>query len=268
MGRKIILVNDREVELPFTYSILFIIAILSLVVFFSIMIDADYISLFNRFDQITSVFHDMFIFPDFSLDTLKEIYTPMVETVQMSIAGTIIGCILALPAAILASTNINKNKSIVLVMRFILSITRTMPVLVYALILTYIFDLGSFAGTIAIIIFTFSIVSKMLFEYIETLPLDSFEAMEAGGLSKSKAVILGLIPEVKPSYISMSLYTFEINIRSAAVLGMVGAGGIGQLIEDSMSLRKYSEVGTIIIVILAIVVTIELISRGIRRGLS
>lgn len=266
--RKIKLNDKTVVKKPFDYSILILLIVIFAVIISSVVTQSDYGELINNFDKVTSTFGDMFFPPDFSKETLVQISNPMLETIQMSIAGTLLGCALAFPVAILASTNINKNKISIAITRFILSLTRTMPVLVYALIITYIFDLGSFAGTIAIIIFTFSLVSKMLFEYIETLSLESFEAMEAVGLSKTKSVILALIPEIIPSFISMSLYSFEINVRSATVLGMVGAGGIGQLIEDSMSLRQYDKVGAIIIMIFVIVVIIESLSRVCRKRLS
>ena len=201
-------------------------------------------------------------------DYLPEIVDPMVETIQMSILGSIVGAILALPVAVLASHNINGNKFLLVTTRALLSLLRTMPVLIYALILTYIFDLGSFAGTLAITLFTFSIVTKMMFENIETVDMGPFEAAESSGLTKIKAFWTTIMPQILPTFLSVGLYTFEINIRSAVILGYVGAGGIGQALDNALSLRQYNKAGMILLVVLVVVLTIEYSSRALRARLS
>ena len=95
-----------------------------------------------------------------------KVVSPLVDTIKMSILGTVIGCVIALPVAILASSNINKNIVVVSIFRFILALIRTLPTLIIALVCALIFSLGTFSGTIAIAIFTFGIVAKMLFESI------------------------------------------------------------------------------------------------------
>lgn len=152
-------------------------------------------------------------------------------------------------------------------MRFILSLVRTLPVLVYATILALAFGFGVFPGTIAIMIFTFGILSKMLYETIETIDLSAYIAIEATGASKPKAFVAVIMPQILPSYLSLSLYSFEINIRFAAILGYVGAGGIGLLFDDRMAWRRYEDVAVLLLMLFVVVFTIESVSRYLRRRL-
>lgn len=123
--------------------------------------------------------------PDWTF--FPKVVSPLIDTIKMSILGTVIGCLLALPVAILSSSNINHNLPIVSVCRFILALIRTLPTLIIALVCALIFSLGTFSGTVAIAIFTFGIVAKMLFESIETIDMGPFEAMEALGANKFQA---------------------------------------------------------------------------------
>ena len=152
-----------------------------------------------------------------------KVVSPLVDTIKMSILGTVIGCVIALPVAILASSNINKNIVVVSIFRFILALIRTLPTLIIALVCALIFSLGTFSGTIAIAIFTFGIVAKMLFESIETIDMGPFEAMEALGANKFQAFWSACVPQILPVYLSHSLYCFEMNVRASAILGYVGA---------------------------------------------
>lgn len=194
---------------------------------------------------------------------------PILETIQMSILGSFIGAVLALPASFLASNNMIKSKVVLVTSRINLSIARTLPILVYAVLLKLIFGPGALTGTIAIAIFTFSIVSKMLFEKIETIDLGAYEALQSTGASKIRSFVTAVVPEILPSYYSMSLYAFEINIRYAAILGYVGAGGIGRILNESMAIKDNN--GRVIVVLLfifAVVILIESLSRLLRRRLT
>ena len=193
---------------------------------------------------------------------------PMVDTIQMSLLGSIVGSALALPVAFLAASNINKNKPSLLLTRMILTLFRTLPVLVYAAIFTVIFGFGTFAGTLAIMLFTFSIVSKILYENVETIDLGAFEAIESTGSNKLKAIVVAILPQVLPSFISTALYSFEINIRYAAILGYVGAGGIGLLMAEKLGWKQYNEFGLIFVLLFVVVVSIESLSKYLRGRLE
>ena len=204
--------------------------------------------------------------PDFRFT--KYVWTPLLNTIQMSIIGSFTGCVLALPFAAINSSNIMTNKAVLYFCRVVLSVLRTLPTLVMALIATLIFNLGTFAGTVAIAIFTFSMVSKMMYEYIETLDMGAYEAMEALGSTKFKAFLAAILPQIMPIYLSTCLYCIEITVRHSAVLGYVGAGGIGLLINERISLREYRQVGTILLMLFVAVIIIENISKYCRKKLS
>ena len=197
-----------------------------------------------------------------------KVVSPLVDTIKMSILGTVIGCVIALPVAILASSNINKNIVVVSIFRFILSLIRTLPTLIIALVCALIFSLGTFSGTIAIAIFTFGIVAKMLFESIETIDMGPFEAMEALGANKFQAFWSACVPQILPVYLSHSLYCFEMNVRASAILGYVGAGGLGITINERIGWRDYNSLGMVLLSLFVVVVAIDFFSEYLRRKLS
>lgn len=198
---------------------------------------------------------------------LKSLIGPILDTIKMSFLGSFLGSLLALPFAMLASTNVCKSRVLVMLMRLLFSLVRTLPTLVSALIATFIFGLGTIAGTTAIAVFSFAYIGKILYEEIETVDMGAFEAMEAMGATKAQAFRHGILPQVLPSYLSNSLYNFEGNVRYAAILGYVGAGGIGLILNEQLGWRSYANVGMILLSLFVTVFFIETISREIRRRL-
>ena len=201
-------------------------------------------------------------------DFFPKVITPLVDTIKMSILGTVIGCAAALPIAVLASSNIDHNKFIVSLLRVILGLIRTLPTLVIALVCALIFSLGTFAGTVSIAIFTFGIVAKMLYESIETIDMGPFEAMEALGADKFQAFWSACVPQILPVYLSHCLYCFEMNVRASAILGYVGAGGLGITISERIGWRDYNGLGMVLLRLLVVVVSIEFLSEFLRKKLS
>ena len=219
----------------------------------------------NRFDKLLDLFVKLF-HPKWEF--FNKVIGPLVDTIKMSILGTVIGCLLALPVAVLASTNICKSAAIVSVLRFILALIRTLPTLVIALVCALVFGLGTFAGTLAIAIFTFGIVAKMLYESIETIDMGPFEAMEALGANKFQAFWSACVPQILPVYLSHSLYCFEMNVRASAILGYVGAGGLGITINERIGWRDYNGLGMVLLSLFVVVVAIEFFSEYLRKKLS
>ena len=219
----------------------------------------------KKFDKLLDLMVKLF-HPKWSF--FGKVVRPLIDTIKMSILGTVIGCLLALPVSVLASTNIDKNRVIVSVLRFILALIRTLPTLVIALVCALIFGLGTFAGTLAISIFTFGIVAKMLSESIETIDMGPFEAMEAMGANKFQAFWSACVPQILPVYLSHSLYCFEMNIRASAILGYVGAGGLGITINERIGWRDYEGLGMVLLALFVVVVSIEFFSEYLRGKLS
>ncbi len=250
----------RRSRVPLILLLLFIAIVLSLR-----MTGFDMKIIITRFDKLVDLFVKLF-HPKWSF--FEKVVGPLVDTIKMSILGTVIGCLLALPVAILSSTNICKNFAIVSVLRFILALIRTLPTLVIALVCALVFGLGTFAGTLAIAIFTFGIVAKMLYESIETIDMGPFEAMEALGADKFRAFWSACVPQILPVYLSHSLYCFEMNVRASAILGYVGAGGLGITINERIGWRDYNGLGMVLLTLFVVVVAIEFFSEYLRRKLS
>ena len=223
------------------------------------------VNFYNRFNNFFTILISM-TSPRWAY--FEQAIGPMIDTIQMSFLGSLIGALLALPVAFLSAGNITKNKWVLSSTRFILSLIRTLPVLIYAAILSLAFGFGVFPGTVAIAIFTFGILSKMLYENIETIDLSAYDAIEATGATKSKSFIAAILPQIFPSYLSFSLYSFEINIRFAAILGYVGAGGIGILFDNRMAWRRYEDVAVLILMLFVVVLSIESLSRYFRKRLA
>ena len=199
---------------------------------------------------------------------LGKIWQPLWDTIKMSFLGSFIGAVLAIPFAIAAASNIVTNRVVVFLVRLFLSLVRTLPTLVCALIATYIFGLGTMAGTCAIAVFTFAYVGKQLYELIETVDMGAYEAMEAMGAGRAQAFLAAIQPQVLPAYLSVCLFCFEGNVRYAAILGYVGAGGLGLILNEKIGWREYDSVGMILVVLFGTVLLIEALSHYIRKKLT
>lgn len=257
--------NGHEVKRPKSKMPLIIICLVIVLAFSIRMTGFDLGIIVKRFAQLGVILGKIF-HPDFSF--LPKVIGPLIDTIKMSLLGTIIGCTLALPIAILSSSNINKNKILLSLCKFLLAIVRTLPTIIIATIAALIFSLGTFAGTIAITIFTFGVVGKMLFESIETIDMGPFEAMESFGANKFEAFWSACIPQIFPTYLSHCLYCFEMNIRAASILGYVGAGGLGLLINERIGWRDYNSLGTVLLVLFIAVVLVDFLSTYFRKKLG
>lgn len=262
---KIVLECGKEVQPPRPLAPYIVIGLIIAVAIAVNVTGFSLSTLFDRGNQFFVILKDMFP-PDLSY--ASKVVTPLIETIKMSILGSIIGSFIAIPFAMLSAVNITKSKVVIVIVRFVLSITRTLPTLIIALLATYFVGLGTFAGTVAITIFTFGLVVKMLYEKIETVDMGPFEAMEAVGATRLKAFIGAIMPQIASSYVSICLYSLEINVRYAAILGYVGAGGIGVILNEKIGWRQYDQVGMILVMLFITVVIIENASKYVRERLG
>ena len=271
-NRTFILKDGTKVTKPFSYAFINLAILIGVFAYFWNMIITNYFSavrfdfFLSRIPNFFSIIQQMVTQVDW--EYFSEIIKPMTDTLQIAIMGTLIGALISIPIAFLAAQNIMKNKFITTLVKSLMSLVRTLPTLVYALILAFIFGYGTFVGVLATILFTFGIMTKMLYEFIETIDLGAFVAIEATGANKIKSFVSAIVPQIMGFFLSVSLYNFEINVRSSTILGFVGAGGIGILLNDSMGLREYGKVSLMLVVLLTVVIIIESISRNIRRRLS
>ena len=263
--QRITLANGHSVLRRRSRAPLIIILLAAAIYLSLIMTGFDIGTVINKFSKMLDLLKKI-LQPDWSF--FPKVISPLFDTIKMSILGTVIGCALALPIAILSSSNINHSVVIVSICRFILALIRTLPTLIIALVCALIFSLGTFSGTVAIALFTFGIVAKMLFESIETIDMGPFEAMEALGANKFQAFWSACVPQILPVYLSHSLYCFEMNVRASAILGYVGAGGLGITINERIGWRDYNSLGMVLLSLFVVVVAIDFFSEYLRKKLS
>ena len=263
--KKMTLANGHSVEAPVS-RVPFVIAATLIVVIIAINVTGfDIKIIIQRGNQLGVILGQIF---QPKLEYWPKVIGPLLDTIKMSLLGTIIGCLVAAPFAAIASSNINKNRPTLLAVRFLLSLIRSVPTLIIANVCALIFGLGTFAGTIAIGVFTFGIVGKMMFESIETIDMGAFEAMESFGCDKFRAFCAACIPQILPTYLDHCLYCFEMNIRAASILGYVGAGGLGILINERIGWRDYTGLGMVLLALFVLVLCINQLSEYLRSKLS
>ena len=197
--------------------------------------------------------------PDFSY--LPRILAPLFSTVQMSVTGTAAGAFLALLLAPFAAGNLDFSPFFRKLLRVLIQVLRSFPALILALAATFVFGLGTFAGTAAIALYTFAIMTRLTYEDIETASTDSCEALGSMGVSPYPAYIHAMVPEIAPAFFANTLYLLETNVRHSSILGYVGAGGIGLLLNEKISWLEYDKVGIILLLLFLTVFLIESASR-------
>ena len=190
----------------------------------------------------------------------------MVETVQIAVWGTALAVLFGIPFAILASANICPQW-IVQPVRRLMDASRAINEIVFALLFVVAVGLGPLAGVLALAIHNIGIVAKLFSEAVEAIDPRPVEGIRATGAARLQEVIFGVVPQVMPLWSSFTLYRFETNVRSATVLGIVGAGGIGHSLYENIRSFQYSETAAIIIIVVLTVMLIDMISARIRKVL-
>lgn len=206
-----------------------------------------------------------FLTPDWIY--MKKVLPAVYETIRMAIVGTTVGAIIAIPISLLAARNVTKNRFFVFLSRTFMNLIRTIPELLFAAIFVAIVGIGAVAGILAIIFFSFAIIAKLTSESLETIDSGPLEAMTAVGASPFTWIRYAVMPQILPAFISYTLYVFEINVRTAAVLGLVGAGGIGVPLNTALAFLQYDRAASIILLIFLVVLLIEALSGTLRRRL-
>lgn len=186
------------------------------------------------------------------------------ETSQMAALATLGGAALAGLMCFPAAANLAPNRAVYLVCRRTLELFRTVPDIVYALILVWAFGIGPLAGILAIALHTVGALGKLFAEVVENADMRPWEAVQAAGGNWVQAVRYAIVPQVLPNFLSYALLRFEINVRGATVIGFVGAGGIGQELYTVISFNYYEEIGAIILLIILTVSLIDLVSERLR----
>ncbi len=198
---------------------------------------------------------------------LPLIWGPLVETLQIAYVATIIGTLIGLPLIFLASANTALDPISMWVARTLLTILRSIPDLLWAAIFVPIVGLGALPGVIALTFFTVGVLAKLGSETVEAADPGPLEALRAVGAGRNRTIVYGVWPQVAATMTSFVLYAFEINVRASVVLGFVGAGGIGFLLQRFMNFFDYPGLGMLILVIFAVVLLIDGLSVWARSKL-
>lgn len=192
-------------------------------------------------------------------------FAAMMETLYMAVIGTVIGGILAVPLAFLSAANLVGGNRFAFPGRGFLAAVRVFPELLFAIIFVAAIGPGAVAGIMALGVNSVGFLGKMFADIIESIDPGPGEALRATGAGPIHTFVYAVIPQVMPEFASNVLYRFEINLRAAAILGLVGAGGIGLLLIQRIQFRRWSEISMILIVIVAFVVVVDVLSSYIRR---
>jgi phosphonate transport system permease protein len=235
----------------------------------------------DSFEQILIYIKKLFP-PDLSAVVIQETLKGTVETFAISFIGTLMAVVIALSIVFFASRNLIYSGLLYemepkqgwkraarmlpyLAAKSLLNILRTIPEMVWALIFVFLVGLGPFPGVLALGVHTGGVLGKLFGEVLENVDNQPIESLQATGANRLQILFYGIVPQVLPQFISYTLYRWEVNIRVAAVLGLVGAGGLGQRIHIAISLFLENQLLTLLIAIYLLVTVVDYLSAYLRR---
>lgn len=188
-------------------------------------------------------------------------------TFQIATLGSLLAALMALPLALLVARNLRAPRPLARAAQVVLDVSRAVHTLVFGLILVGIVGLGPMAGVLAIALHSMGTCGKLFAESIESLDGAAIEAVRATGAGEAQVFFHGVWPAVLPQFVGHHLYVWEFNIRDSTILGLIGAGGLGLLISEAVSLFQWSRLSTLLIVVVALVVAFDALSRRLRERL-
>lgn len=212
-----------------------------------------------------------FLHPDWSFVYIPEgedLLRGLLDTLVISILGTVVAAVVCIPFAFWASTNMSRRLAVSGSGKIALSVIRVFPEIIVAILFIKAVGPGSFAGVLALGIHSVGMLGKLYSETIENIDRGPQEALIASGANRLQVLRYAVLPQVIPQFLSYSLYRFEINIRSATTLGLVGAGGIGTPLIFALQVRNWNRVGIILLGIIALVVLTDLVSGWLRKRIT
>lgn len=199
--------------------------------------------------------------------TMPRVVPYIVETLQMAVVGTLLGVVLSIPFGLLAARNVAPYPWVYTLTRLILNINRAIPDIIFALIFVAAVGLGPFGGVLALGVGAIGSLSKLYAESIEAIDPQQALAVRATGAGRMQTFMFGVLPQALPLMLSYSLLLFEGNVRSATILGLVGAGGVGFILSKYISLFQYRELMGALIFIIVMVTLIDWLSGYLRKKL-
>jgi phosphonate transport system permease protein len=204
--------------------------------------------------------------PDFS--RWQSWLRPLADTLAMSIAGTALAVVISLPLAILAAPNTSPHPTVYFAMRTLLAFLRSVPELILGVLFVAAVGFGALPGVLALALHSVGMVGKFYAEAIEHVDPKPMEAARAAGASRMQVILHAVLPQVLPQLTDVTIYRWEYHFRASAVLGIVGAGGIGFELMAALRLLNYDQVSAILLAILACVVVVDSIGAYLRKALK
>ena len=195
----------------------------------------------------------------------KGVHDALIDTLHIATLGTILAVAMALPIGVAAAHNVVPSHGVNLLARLVLVSSRSVNSLVWALLFVAVFGPGALAGTLAIAFRSIGFVGKLVGEALEEAQRGPIEALEAAGTPWTSQLLWGYWPQVKPAFWSIALFRWDINVRESAVLGLVGAGGIGMALDSAMNLFQWDRVAMVLVAIFTVVVVAEIVVTQLRR---
>jgi len=211
---------------------------------------------------------EQYLHPNWEILTRPAVREGFLETLYIAILASLVGCLIALVLSMLASRVSAPNAGVYQVMKFVLSLVRSLPDVAYGLLFVAFVGSGALPGILALIIFNIGVVAKLTSESIDAVDRGPVEAVEAAGATRFQRGRFAVLPQVAPNYLSYCFYVFELNLRASLVLGFVGAGGIGEVIMLLVSRLEHSSVSAVVIMLFVIVFVLDQASRAVRRRLT
>ncbi len=193
---------------------------------------------------------------------------PLLDTLAMSIAGTALAVIFSLPLALMAAPNTTPNAVVYRITRVFLAAFRSVPEIILGILFVAVVGFGALPGVLALALHSTGMVAKFYAESIEHVDPRPLEAASAAGASRLQVITHAVLPQVLPQLADITIYRWEYHFRASAVLGIVGAGGIGFELMAALRLIKYDEVSAILLAILACVLVVDSIGAALRRKLK
>jgi len=190
---------------------------------------------------------------------------PLAETIQIAVVGTIAAVLMAAPVAYISAENTTPNRATYALGKVIVTISRSVHTIVWALLFVVMFGPGALAGTVATAVRSIGFVGKLLGEEIEEIDFGQVEGVRASGASPFQLLVYGIVPQIKPALVGISVYRWDINVRAATILGFVGAGGIGVQLFKAIDSFAWRTVSGILLAILGVVLVSEVVSAYARK---
>ncbi|MDX2380046.1 MAG: phosphonate ABC transporter, permease protein PhnE [Acidimicrobiia bacterium] len=222
--------------------------------------------LWSNLGRKNSVIEGLFN-PDFGQLWSERTLSAFIETLQLAVLGTITGSIAALPLALWSTTFGNPHTLLRGVVRTFNSIIRAIPDLLWALLFVSAVGIGALSGLLALFFFSLAVTTKLTSDTLDGIDMGPVEAANSSGASLTKMLRTAVVPQILPAYSSFVLYNFELNLRASAVLGLVGAGGIGARIEFFRNRGEWEQLWGLVIMFFLVVFVVERISITLRRRL-